>query len=108
MDTIGRFTASKIDIVQKRYYLHACILRAIVFATTYLMTFKGVAFTQSDTFVVINLGLFALTYGHLGTVGMKFGTDASTGNPSLAGPIMGFHMILGICIGSTLALSFFS
>jgi hypothetical protein len=72
------------------------------------MTFKEFGFCQSDTFVVINLGLFALTYGQLCTVGMKFGSDESTGNQPLAGTIMGFHMILGICIGCTIAIAFFS
>jgi hypothetical protein len=39
MDFIGRFIASKCDIISKRAYLVACLIRVVVFTTTYLLTF---------------------------------------------------------------------
>ena len=62
----------------------------------------------NDWFIVINLFLFSVSCGHLTNVGMGYGSDETTKNRAVAGSLMGFHLIFGICLGSTFALVFLS
>jgi len=109
-DTIGRWIAGKFDFIPKPWFLVACLIRVVVFLITYLLTFEkvGESFFNSDVFVLVNLGLFAISCGYLSTIGMKFGSDETTKDQGLAGTIMGFHLTLGICLGSTAAIIWFS
>jgi len=79
---IGSFIAGNIDIIPKKLYLLVAVMRAALFTTTYILTYKNVApeFFKSDAFVLINLGLFGMSYGFVATLGMKFGSDATTGD----------------------------
>jgi hypothetical protein len=108
-DTIGRVLASKYEIVPKKWYLQACIIRALIFSTTFVLAYEGVCKTifGSDTFILINLALFASSCGCLTSLGMKYGSDEATGDRGLAGTIMGICLTFGIFLGSTSALIFF-
>lgn len=79
-DTFGRYIAGAIDFIPKRLYLPLCLLRAVFFTATYMLTYEGVAkgFFGADWFIILNLGLFAWTCGYWSTVGMKFGSDETT------------------------------
>ena len=79
---IGSFIAGRIDIIPKRLYLLVSTIRALIFTTTYVLIYKNVApgFFKSDSFTLINMGLFGVTYGFFATLGMKFGSDATTGD----------------------------
>ena len=79
-DTIGRYIAGKFDFIPKPWYLWVCLIRVVLFLITYLLTFEkvGESFFNSDFFVLLNLGLFAISCGYLSTIGMKFGSDETT------------------------------
>ena len=109
-DSLGRFVAGRVDIVPKKHYLLSCIIRGIIFSLLYVLTFYGVseAFLGSTAFIMIGLLLFASTFGYWVTLGFKYGSDESTVDQGTAGSIVGFHMTLGISVGSTLALTLFA
>ena len=60
-------------------------------------------FFRNDIFVIINVILFSISCGYLATLGFNFGSDESNGDRATAGKIMGFHLTMGICIGSLFA-----
>ena len=66
------------------------------------------AVLESDWFLITAIGLFAVTTGYWTTVAMKFGSDETTKDQGLAGTIMGFHLTLGITLGSVIAEVFFA
>ena len=70
----------------------------------------GVASTvlATDWFLITAIGLFAATSVYWTTIAMKFGSDESTQDQGLAGTIMGFHLTLGITLGSVVAEVFFA
>ena len=82
----------------------------MVFVVFYLLTYFEVnkEIFGSDWFIITNLALFSITCGYLSTIGMNYGSDSSTKDQGLAGSIMGFHLTLGICLGSATALIFLS
>lgn len=110
MDTLGRSIASYVDIFPKKWYLLVCCIRAAIFFVTFMLIWYKVAqsFFSSDWFILFNLGLFSLSCGHIATIGMKFGSDPSTGNPGLAGTIMAIWLIVGCFLGSGLATLVFT
>ena len=75
-----------------------------------MLTYEGIDknFFGADWFVIILLGLFAMTCGYWTTIGMKYGSDETTKDQGLAGTIMGFHLTFGITLGSTIAIAFLS
>ena len=108
LDTIGRYIGGRFPtLVPKDRYLLACLSR-FIFVPLYLLTFYDISFFNSNWFIIVNLLLFSISCGYLSTIGMNFGCDETTNDQSLAGSIMGFHLTLGICIGSTIAEIFFS
>ena len=109
-DTVGRWLAGKKDLISKPSLLGVCIVRGAFFTVAYMLTFEGIwpKFFGSQTFVIVMLGLFALSCGYLATISMKYGSDASTVHQGLAGTIMGIHLSFGISLGSTLAIAFLS
>ncbi len=109
-DTFGRWLAAKVDFVTKRHYLLACIIRGKFFTVMCLLTFFGVykEIFAATWFLILGLFLLASTFGYFITLGFKHGSDESTKDQGIAGTIVGFHMTFGICLGSTLALTFFS
>ena len=109
-DTIGRYIAGKKDFVPKRPFLLSSLIRGIFFTGLFLLTYNGVAVEVfgSDWFIILALGIFASTAGYWTTVGMKYGSDEETKDQGLAGTIMGFHLTLGISVGSTFAIVFLS
>jgi len=86
------------------------IVRSIFFIFTYMCTDENVApgLFKSNWFILVNLGLFATSFGYWTSIGMKFGSAAETKNQGLAGAIMGFHLTFGICLGSAIAIIFLS
>jgi hypothetical protein len=108
-DTIGRFVAGSWNFIPKEWFLAASVSR-LIFVVLYILTFDGAnqAFFGSDSFVIILFLFFSVSCGYLSTLGMNYGSDDTTGNQSLAGSIMGFHLTFGIVLGSTVALLFFS
>ena len=61
----------------------------------------------SDWFILVNLALFSFTCGHFTSIGMKYGSDESTGDRGLGGTITGIWLSAGIFAGSTTALIIF-
>ena len=110
LDTFGRLIAGWVDVIPKKWYLPCCLLRLIVFSMTFSFTMTDTLpeVFQSDWFILTNLGLFAYSCGHFGTIGMKFGCDKSTGDQSLAATVMAMWLMFGIFIGSSIAVVFFS
>ena len=108
-DTLGRWFASFINL-PKRAYLIASIIRGALFTLIYLLAFCGVwsSGLESTAFEIIALFGFASTFGYFVTIGFKHGSDESTVDQGIAGTICGFHMTLGITLGSTLALTLLS
>jgi len=108
-DTIGRYLGGKISLINKEQFMAASLSR-IIFVVFYLLTFKSIQpqIFGSNWFIIANLTLFSVSCGYLSTIGMNFGADETTVNQSLAGSIMGFHLTLGICLGSAIALIFLS
>ena len=109
-DTIGRYLGGiekLANMIPKKWFMLACMGR-VVFVVLYLFTFTGVEkqIFSSDWFIIANLGLFSISCGFLSTIGMKYGSDESCYNQALAGSLMGFHMVFGICLGSAIALIF--
>jgi len=76
---------------------------------TYVLMYEGVwkSIFASDWFILTNLALFAASCGHFTSLGMKYGSDESTGDRGLAGTIMGINLTVGIFLGSTSAFVFF-
>ena len=109
-DTMGRTAAKHFDFLSKETFLMTCSIRGVLFTTVYLLAFYKVATVVfgSTWFMIISLGIFAASCGYWTTIGMKYGSGRETGDMALAGSIMGFHITLGISLGSTLALIFFS
>ena len=109
-DTAGRFIAGLKDFVPKRFFMESSLVRGIIFAIIFtLINGKFAAqVLNSDWFLIIAIGLFAATSGYWTTVAMKFGSDETTKDQGLAGTIMGFHLTLGITVGSVIAEVFFS
>ena len=62
----------------------------------------------TNWFLISAIALFATTYGYWTTIAMKFGSDETTKDQGLAGTIMGFHLTLGITVGSVIAEVFFA
>ena len=111
-DTLGRYLGGMetlANLVPKKSFLTACLSR-VVFVAFYMFTYLGVmpSVFGSDWFIILNLALFSISCGYLSTIGMNYGSDASTKDQGLAGSIMGFHLTLGICLGSATALIFLS
>ena len=73
---------------------------------TFIVFYKGVI--TGDAFAIINLVLFSISCGYLATIGMQYGTGFESGDQGLAGTIMGFHITLGISLGSLIAVLGFS
>ena len=108
VDTLGRYIGGRCpNLVAKHRYFLACLSR-LIFVPAYLLTFYNISFFNSNWFIILNLFLFSISCGYLSTIGMNFGCDETTKDQSLAGSIMGFHLTLGICLGSTIAEVFFS
>ena len=110
MDTFGRLIAGWVDVIPKKWYLPACVLRLTLLCLSFSLTMNNVEpyIFQSDWYIILNVGLSAYTCGHFGTIGMKFGSDKETGDPSLAATIMAMWLMFGIFFGSTIAIAFFS
>ena len=108
-DTVGRYLAGQYNCIPKPKFMGWCLSR-VMFVLFYMLTFEGVEpqVFGSDWFIITNLTLFSISCGYLSTLGMNYGSDASTVNQSLAGSIMGFHLTFGISLGSALALIFLS
>ena len=106
-DTVGRLIASYFDIITKGGYLWSTIIRGIFFTTVYLLNFNSVAveFFGATWWMIVCLFFFATSFGYLVTIGFKYGGDETVGDQAIAGTLNGFHMTLGISIGSTLALT---
>ena len=106
-DTIGRYIAGWKDFVPKRYFFASALVRGVFFVVLFMLTYEEVYVTVfgSDWFIISALGIFASTAGYWTTVGMKHGCDEETKDQGLAGTIMGFHLTLGISIGSTVAIA---
>lgn len=109
-DTIGRYIAGLKDFIPKSYFPLSSIVRGMLFVTIYILMFEGTdeAVFRSDWLEIVVLGTFVGSAGYLTNVGFKYGSDESTKDQGLAGTIMGFHLTLGISIGSTIAILFFS
>ena len=107
---MGRTAAKHVDFLSKETFLMSCSIRGAIFTTVYLLAFYNIATDVfgSSWFMIISLGIFAASCGYWTTIGMKYGSGPETGDMALAGSIMGFHITLGISLGSTLALIFFS
>ena len=105
-DTIGRYIAGWRDFVPKRVFFASSLIRGIFFIALFMLTYEGVysKVFGSDWFMIVALGCFASTAGYWTTVGMKYGSDGETKDQGLAGTIMGFHLTLGISIGSAVAI----
>ena len=58
--------------------------------------------------MVMSLAAFASTFGYWTALGMKYGSDETTVDRGTAGVIMGFHLTVGLSIGSALGMIFFS
>ena len=104
-DTLGRHLGGVYNVIPKHLYPWACASR-IIFVFFYMCTFKGVkpSIFGSDWFIITNFALFSVSCGYLSTIGMNYGSDASTKDQAMAGSIMGFHLIFGITAGSFIAL----
>ena len=76
LDTFGRYIASWVVIIKKKYYVLACLCR-LVFVVTYLLFYFEIAphIFRNDVFIIVNLCLFAISCGYLGTLGMCYGSD---------------------------------
>ena len=101
-DTLGRFLASLFVFPKKKWFLLVVAIR-LIFVATFTLILKEVSFFNSNWFIILNMVLFALTNGYFATLGMAFGCDGDNEDPSLAGTIMGFHLMLGITVGSMIA-----
>ena len=106
-DTIGRHLGGNSTLISKKVYPWACASR-IIFVVFYMLTFTGVKpeIFGSDWFILINFAFFSVSCGYLSTMGMNYGSDASTKDQAMAGSIMGFYLIFGITVGSFIALIF--
>ena len=82
----------------------------MAFVATYILFYKNVlpGVFQNDAFVLCELCLFSVTCGYLATLGLQYATGPECGDQGLAGTIMGFHITLGISIGSLIAWVGFS
>ena len=85
-------------------------MRGVIFVVLFMLTDEAVYVTVfgSDSFIIIAMGIFLSSTGYWTTIGMKYGSDEDTKDQGLAGTIMGFHITLGICAGSALAMAFLS
>ena len=104
-DTLARVVARKFDIIPKRWFLTAVIIRGIYFTTCYLVTWFQVpwGFLYTDWFILGNLAMFSYSVGHFATIGMKYGSDKTTEDTGMAGTIMAMSLTSGVFLGSTLA-----
>ena len=109
-DTLGRTIGAKYEWIPKDYYLLSSVLRGALFAGMCLLTYYGVApgLFRADWFLVLGLALFAGTCGYWTALGMKYGSDEETVDRGTAGVIMGFHLTLGLSLGSLVAWLAFS
>jgi hypothetical protein len=111
-DTLGRYLGAmefSRKLITKKVFPWMCLAR-LVFVYFYLLSFNGVRpeIFGADWFIVTNLFLFSISCGYLTNIGMRYGSDSTTINRGVAGSLMGFHLIFGICMGSSLALIFLS
>ena len=104
-DTVGRYLAGWKDLLSKEHFFMTSLVRGVIFVVLFLLTNAGVSVFGSDWFIIISLGLFLITSGYWTTIGMKFGCDEKTGDQGLAGTLMGFHITLGISLGSVIAMT---
>ena len=105
MDTFGRLIAGWVDVIPKKWYLLACVIRLILLSLSWSFTMNNYApeIFQSDWYILLNVGLSAYTCGHFATIGMKYGSDKETGDPSMAGTLMAMWLMFGIFFGCTIA-----
>jgi len=54
--------------------------------------------------MVMGLTIFAGSGGYWTALGMKYGSDEETVDRGTAGVIMGFHLTLGLSIGSAIGM----
>lgn len=106
-DTIGRYIAGWRDFIPKNSFFASAIIRGVFFVVIFMLMYEGVYVKVfgSDWFIIVALGCFASTAGYWTTVGMKYGCDENTKDQGLAGTIMGFHLTLGISLGSAVAIA---
>lgn len=99
-DTLGRQLAG-VEMLYKPFYTRRALVALtgsrLVFVLFYLLMLEGVY--TADWFNFMNLIVFAITCGFISTLSANLGTDGKT-DASMAGSIIGFMLILGICLGS--------
>jgi hypothetical protein len=110
MDTLGRIVARQCDIIPKKWYLTAVTVRGIYFTIMYLLTWcqYDLPFLYTNWFILGNLAIFSYSVGHFATIGMKYGSDSSTGDSGMAGTCMAMSLTMGVFLGSTIAEIAFS
>lgn len=99
-DTLGRQLAGISFLYRPVYSRKALVILTasrLIFVLFYLLMLLGVY--KADWFNFLNLIFFALTCGFYSTLAANLGTDGMK-DASMAGSIVGFMLILGICLGS--------